>query len=91
MDLSKISKGGQIFSAGAIVYFIASLLPWYTLDYGPEGEFIGISDYSTNAFGELGFLWGALWAILLIAGAVVVILPAFGSTHRRFQPLDSWQ
>ena len=78
MDLSKISKGGQIFSAGAIVYFIASLLPWYTLDIGPELRAVGYSDISANAWGDLGFLWGALWAILFIAGAVILVLPAFG-------------
>ncbi|CAN5548092.1 hypothetical protein BH10ACT2_BH10ACT2_24550 [soil metagenome] len=78
MDLSKISKGGQIFAAGGIVYFIASLLPWYTLDVGPELRSFGIADISANAWGDIGFLWGSLWAILLIAGAVALILPAFG-------------
>lgn len=86
MDLSKISKGGQIFSAGAIVYFIASLLPWYTLDIGPELRSLGYDDISANAWGDLGFLWGALWAILLLAGAVALILPAFGVSTPKVPP-----
>lgn len=80
MDLSKISKGGQIFSAGGIVYFIASLLPWYTFDYGIPG----LENFSANAWGDLGFLWGALWAILLVAGTVVLVLPAFGVSAPKF-------
>lgn len=86
MDLSKISKGGQIFSAGAIVYFIASLLPWYTLDIGPELRALGFEDLSENAWGELGILWGMVWAILLLAGAVVLILPAFGVKTPKVPP-----
>jgi len=71
MDLSKISKGGQIFAIGGIVYFIASFLAWYSVDAGILGEFTG------NAW-DLGFLWGSLWALVLIVGAVFVALPAFG-------------
>ena len=84
MDLSKVSKGGQIFAAGGIVYFIASLLPWYTLDVGADARALGFEDVSFNAWGDLGFLWGALWALLLIAGAVTLILPAFGVSAPKF-------
>ncbi|MBI4884000.1 MAG: hypothetical protein HY826_08095 [Actinobacteria bacterium] len=84
MDLSKISKGGQIFSAAGIVYFIASLLPWYTFDVGPELRSIGIEDVSANAWGDLGFLWGALWAILFLAATLALVLPAFGVSVPKF-------
>lgn len=77
MDLSKISKGGQIFSGAAIVFLIASFLPWYSLEYGGF-EGIGAVSDSANAWGDIGFLWGSLWALLLLGGAVLLILPAFG-------------
>ncbi|MEN9646189.1 MAG: hypothetical protein RL238_2858 [Actinomycetota bacterium] len=75
MDLSKVSKGGQIFAASGLVYFIASLLPWYSIP--DEFAILGIPT-SFNAWGDIGFLWGSLWALLLLAGAVLVALPAFG-------------
>lgn len=79
MDLSKISKGGQIFAGAGIVFLIASFLPWYSLEYGGFEGVGGISD-SANAWGDIGFLWGSLWALLLLGGAVLLILPAFGVT-----------
>ena len=77
MDLSKISKGGQIFAGAAIVFLIASFLPWYSVEYGGF-EGIGAVSDSANAWGDIGFLWGSLWALLLLGGAVLLILPAFG-------------
>lgn len=77
MDLSKISKGGQIFAGAGIVFLIASFLPWYSVEYGGFQGVGGISD-SANAWGDIGFLWGSLWALLLLGGAVLLILPAFG-------------
>ncbi|MGB8860975.1 MAG: hypothetical protein WCC60_17070, partial [Ilumatobacteraceae bacterium] len=77
MDLSKISKGGQIFAGAGIVYLIASFLPWYSVEYKGFAGVGGLSD-SANAWGDIGFLWGSLWALVLLAGAVLLILPAFG-------------
>lgn len=77
MDLSKISKGGQIFAGAAILFLIASFLPWYSLEYGGF-EGIGAVSDSANAWGDIGFLWGSLWALLLLGAAVLLILPAFG-------------
>lgn len=75
MDLSKVSKGGQIFAGAGIVFLIASFLPWYKA----EASFGGFSASETaSAWGDLGFLWGSLWALLLLAGAVLLVLPAFG-------------
>jgi hypothetical protein len=75
VDLSKLSIGQKIFAAAAIVYFVASLLPWYSAEY--KGLSLGGSA-SANAWGDIGFLWGSLWALLLLAGAVLLVLPAFG-------------
>ncbi len=71
MDLSKLSMGQKIFAIAGLVYFIASFLAWYTY------SFTGIVDVSANAW-DIGFLWGSLWALLFIIGAVLVVLPAFG-------------
>ncbi|CAB4364595.1 MAG: hypothetical protein F2681_11580 [Actinobacteria bacterium] len=77
MDLSKISKGGQIYAGAGLVYFIASFLPWYKIDIPAELQaFIGKAD--VNAWGDIGFLWGSLWALVFLAGAALVVLPAFG-------------
>ncbi len=70
MDLSKVSKGGQIFAGASLVYFISSFLPWYSVDY------FGYSS-TANAW-DVGFLWCSLWALLLLAGAILTFLPAFG-------------
>ncbi len=77
LDLSKISKGGQIFAGAGIVYFIASFLPWYTASGKVQG--VEVASDSANAWGDLGFLWGSLWALLFIAAAVIILLPAFGT------------
>ncbi len=78
MDLSKVSKGGQIFAGAGIVFLIASFLPWYSIEFGDASiTGLGGSD-SANAWGDIGFLWGSLWALLLLGGAVLLILPAFG-------------
>lgn len=71
MDLSKVSRGGQIFAGAGLLYLIASFLTWYKVDGGVFG------DFSANAW-DLGFLWGTLWALLFLAGAVILALPAFG-------------
>lgn len=72
MDLSKLTKGGQIFVGASLVYLIASFLPWYTIDVQ------GYGSQSFNAWGDIGFLWGSLWALALLALAVIHALPAFG-------------
>jgi len=74
VDLTRISRGAQIWAVAGIVYFIASFLKWYGID----DEFQGFNfDVSFNAW-DLGFLWGILWALLFIAGAILLVLPAFG-------------
>jgi hypothetical protein len=78
MDLSKISKGGQIFAGAGLVYFIASFLNWFSFDV-PGFPEAGIAATSVDASGwDVGFLWCGLWALALLAGAVMLVLPAFG-------------
>ena len=67
MDLSKLSNGQKIFAGAGLVYFIASFLAWYSY-----------SIFTANAW-DIGLLWGSLWALLFLAGAVLILLPAFGA------------
>ena len=78
MDLSKISKGGQIFAGAGLVYFISSFLTWFSIEVPGFAE-AGIASRSLDASGwDVGFLWCGLWALVLLAGAVLLVLPAFG-------------
>lgn len=83
MDLSKITKGGKIYAGAALIYVIASFLPWYTIDVPAELKAL-IGDVDANAWGDIGFLWGSLWALLFLAGAVLIALPAFGVKAPKF-------
>ena len=71
MDLSKLSTGKKIYVVAGLVYFIASFLKWYSYDVA------GFISVSANAW-DIGFLWGTLWALLFLVGAVLLVLPAFG-------------
>ena len=86
MDLSKISKGGKIFAGAGIVYLIATFLPWYSIDIPPELAGL-IGDTDVNAWGDIGFLWGSMWALLLLVGVVFLILPAFGVKAPNIPPV----
>ncbi|MEI7547702.1 MAG: hypothetical protein WCK21_06540, partial [Actinomycetota bacterium] len=77
MDLSKVSKNAQIWAGAALVYVIASFLPWYKID-APAGLEVYFRDWSANAWGDIGFIWGSLWSLLFIAGILLLLLPAFG-------------
>jgi hypothetical protein len=70
-----LSTGQKIWALAGLVYFIASFLSWYSVDLGIEG--FGSISRTWNAW-DLGFLWGTLWALLFIIGAVLLVLPAFG-------------
>ena len=80
VDLSKLSNGEKIFAGAGLVYFIASFLPWYSYSLS------GVIDVSFNAW-DLGFLWGSLWALLFLVGAVLIALPAFNVDAPRVPPI----
>jgi hypothetical protein len=73
MDFSKLSNGAKLALVGGVVLVVNLFLPWY-----------GISGILTlNAFDSVpgfspGFLaWGG--SLIAIAGAVVLLLKAFGT------------
>jgi hypothetical protein len=67
-DRTKVSTLDLGFGGAAVLYLIALLLPWLTVSAGPLSQ-------SGNGFnsGKLTFAW-----ILLLAAAVVALLPAVG-------------
>ncbi len=71
MDLSKLSKGEQLFVGGSLLYVISSFFNWFKIDLGPLGS------QGANGF-DVGFGWCTLWFILLLLGAASLLLPMFG-------------
>lgn len=65
MDFSKLSMGAKLALVGGVVLLVASFLPWY-----------GVFGISINGWDSE--FWAILGIILGIAGAVVLLLPAFG-------------
>ncbi len=75
MDLSKVSKGGQVWAVGGLVMFISSFLTWFSVEYA---TFTGATASLDASGWDVGFLFCGLWAIVGLAGAVALALPAFG-------------
>ncbi|HEX9978213.1 MAG TPA: hypothetical protein VGB41_06240 [Acidimicrobiia bacterium] len=70
MDFSKLSNGAKLALIGGAVLVVDLFLPWYSAD-------LGIVSVSAKAF-DSGFLaWGG--SLIAIAGAVVLLLKAFGT------------
>jgi len=73
----------QVYAAGALVYFIASFLPWFDFSYADD--MFGL-DWTANGW-DLGFLWCGLWAIALILTAALRAAPAFGVSTPTIPPV----
>jgi hypothetical protein len=68
MDFGKLSNGMKLALIGGAVTVVALFLPWY-----------GFLGFNINAF-DSGFLaWGG--SLIAIAGAVVLLLKALGTTE----------
>lgn len=65
MDFSKLSMGAKLALVGGAVLLVASFLPWH-----------GVFGISINGWDSE--FWAIFGIILGIAGAVVLLLPAFG-------------
>ena len=69
MDFSKLSQNNRIAAGGGILAFIASILPWYSFDFGFDVPGV---DTSVSAWGAGFFAWsGCLLA--LAAGALIAL------------------
>ena len=73
---AKVSTWDMGLAAAAVLYMIALVLPWASVSFGSELPGLGSGDENTNGFssGLLTFAW-----ILLLAAAVVALLPAFAA------------
>jgi hypothetical protein len=65
MDFSKLSSGAKLALIGGAVLLVSSFLPWY-----------GVFGVSINGWDSE--FWAIFGIILGVAGAVVLLLPAFG-------------
>jgi len=70
MDFSKLSTGAKVALIGGAVLIINLFLPWYSVSAGPFSV-------SLNAFDAEFLAWGG--SFIGIAGAVVLLLKAFGT------------
>ena len=68
MDFSKFKPSDWLVGGGAIVFLIAMFLPWYEVDF----TFV---DASTSGWDY--FLLGIIPLLLILAVAVMVLLPMF--------------
>jgi len=66
MDFSKLSNGAKLALIGGVVLVINLFLPWY-----------GVLGINLNAFDAEFLAWGG--SLVAIAGAVVLLLKAFGT------------
>ena len=66
MDFSKLSNGAKIALGGGVVLIVNLFFPWY-----------GLFGINLNAFDAEFLAWGG--SFVAIAGAVVLLLKAFGA------------
>jgi hypothetical protein len=76
--MTKLGRDGMVIVGGALLVFIDSFLPWYSVSFKGSADFPGTSG-STNGWGS-GF--GAWFPILLlVATGVVVTLAVMGTIN----------
>jgi hypothetical protein len=73
MDFSKLTQNTLIAVGGGIVAFIASILPWYSFDYGFDLPGLNVS---VNAWGAGFFAWSG--CLLALAAGMLIALKAMG-------------
>ncbi len=86
MDFRKLSQSNMIAGGGGIVAFIASILPWYSFDFG--FDLPGV-DTSINAW-SAGF---AAWfgCLLALAAGVLIALKAMGMFEAKVLGMETEQ
>lgn len=85
MDFSKMKPSDWLIGGGALLFLIAMFLPWYELD-------VSFVDASTSGWDY--FLLGIIPLLLILAVAVMLLLPMFQPNTRlpdSFGPLSRAQ
>ena len=78
-DINKVKGNDRFIAGGAVLIFILSFFPWYTVSYkGALGGFNGFgTSGSVNAWNAYG--WNKLAIILALAAGAVVIARLMGA------------
>ncbi|HZU57803.1 MAG TPA: hypothetical protein VFA06_18165 [Actinocrinis sp.] len=76
MDLTKLGRSERVLAIVGLLAFIDSFLPWYSVSFKGELGVIAGGSVSGNAW-DVGF-WAWFPMLLLLAVAVLLVLPAFG-------------
>lgn len=66
--MEKLSRGDKVFIGAGAVYLLSTFLPWFSF---PLGGAIGTLDLSAW---NIGFLWGRLPFLLVLAGGVAIVM-----------------
>ncbi len=80
--MDRMTTAQKIGAGGGALLLIASFLPWYSVNFGGVG-------FSVNAWDASFLAWGGV--LLGIAGAVVLVLKAMGTSDVRAGGLASEQ
>ncbi len=72
MDLSKLSKGDKLVAGGAVVYFVAMFLTWFSVDVP------AILNIDASVSGWHYSLTGWIPLLLILVAAAIVVAPAAG-------------
>jgi hypothetical protein len=84
--MNRLGRNGQIFVGAALLLFIDGFLPWYSVSFKGDAEFLAGASSSGNAW-DISF--GAWFPTILgLAAGVVVALAAMGSI--KMTPLATW-
>ena len=84
MDLNKLSTADKVIGGSAIVFLIATFLPWWGKDFGSEFG-VSVGTYTQNGWDY--FLTGLLPLLLVIVMVVQIVLDRFTTTQLPQIPL----
>lgn len=70
--IQAMSNGEKLIAGGGIVMLIASILPWYSVDFI-------FGSINRNGWQSPGAIWSILATLLAVALAAAVIAPKFGN------------
>ena len=82
MDFGKLSTGMKVALIAGVVLIVNLFLPWYRFDFG-------IGSVSANAWDADFLAWGG--SLIALAGAVLLLLKALGTTEVNAGPLKTEQ
>lgn len=73
--LNTLTNGEKLIAGGGVVLLIASILPWYSIDFGEFGS------VSRNGWESPGALWSILAVLIGLIMAGSVLAPKLGNVQ----------